>query len=196
MAKIFRVLGAQVWDADAAAKSLYRSNRALREAVIDRWGESVALRGRDGRSVDVVREEVAARVFGDPHELAWLESNVHPAVADAFESWLNALPRGNSPQIAVREAAILFESNSHLSCDYVVTVEANEAVRMARALARANMDSTSSLQEEDIQARMDHQWPRSKRVALADFVIENGDQDALLPQALKAYDQFLLQPSR
>ena len=38
--------------------------------------------------------------------------------------------------MVIREAAILFESQSHLTCDAVVTVEAPLDLRITRALSR------------------------------------------------------------
>ena len=87
----------------------------------------------EGDIVDVDRAALAKNVFGHPEELAWLESKVHPAVARAFDTWLDSQ---RACTWVVREAAILFESNSDQGCDAVVTVEAPMAFRQARALRR------------------------------------------------------------
>jgi dephospho-CoA kinase len=89
----------------------------------------------------------------------------------------------------VREAAILFESGADRDCDLVVTVEAPEALRVERALAR---DTTHSLTRQDVEARMARQWTREARVARADVVIEN-DGRPLLPQVLQLLDAILPQ---
>lgn len=192
VARMFKALGAEVWDADAAAKNLYRTDPALREAAIARWGDAVALRDETGRAVDLVRAEVAQRVFHDPAEMAWLEAQVHPAVAREFERWFERIATNTSTSIVVREAAILFESGSHLTCDVVVTVEADEAVRVNRARARAAKSGESVPSEADIRARLNRQWSRELRVAQSDFVLENGVADALMPQVLETFEHLLL----
>lgn len=196
VARMFRALGAEVWDADAAAKNLYRTNHDLRDAAIARWGEDVALRDQTGRAVDLVRTEVAKRVFQDPTEMAWLEAQVHPAVARDFDRWLERITTLTSPSIVVREAAILFESGSHLTCDVVVTVEADEAVRIERARARAAKRGEAVPSEEDIRARLKRQASREQRVAQSDFVLENGDGYALMPQVLETFERLMLRTRR
>ena len=63
VAQIFKALGAEVWNADEAAKNLYRSDAVLRETIIQRWGESVAIQDEHGQSIDVDRSIIATRVF-------------------------------------------------------------------------------------------------------------------------------------
>jgi len=192
VARMFKALGAEVWDADAAAKNLYRTDPALREAAIARWGDAVALRDETGRAVDLVRAEVAQRVFHDPTEMAWLEAQVHPAVAREFDRWLQRIATNTSTSIVVREAAILFESGSHLTCDVVVTVEADESVRIERARARAAKRGESVPSQADIQARLNRQWSREQRVTQSDVVLENGEGDSLMPQVLETFEHLLL----
>ncbi|MDG1674169.1 MAG: dephospho-CoA kinase, partial [Flavobacteriales bacterium] len=88
--------------------------------------------------------------------------------------------------------AILFESGSHLTCDVVVTVEADEAMRVNRARARAAKSGESVPSEADIRARLNRQWSRELRVAQSDFVLENGVADALMPQVLETFEHLLL----
>ena len=196
VARMFRVLGAEVWDADTAAKNLYRTNHGLREAAIARWGDAVALKDENGRAVDLVRTEVAKRVVQDPVDMAWLEAQVHPAVARDFDRWLHRIATTTSTPIVVREAAILFESGSHLTCDVVVTVEADEAVRIERAKARAAKRGEAVPSEQDIRARVKRQATREQRVAKSDFVLENGEGDALMPQVLKTFERLMLRTRR
>jgi len=196
VARMFRALGAEVWDADTAAKNLYRTNHDLRDAAIARWGDDVALKDENGRTVDLVRTEVAKQVFQDPAEMAWLETQVHPAVARDFDRWLERIATTTSTSIVVREAAILFESGSHLTCDFVITVEADEAVRIERASARAAKRGEAVPSEEDIRARLKRQASREQRVAQSNFVLENGNGDALMPQVLETFERLMLRTRR
>jgi len=196
VARMFRALGAEVWDADTAAKNLYRTNHDLRDAAIARWGDDVALKDENGRTVDLVRTEVAKQVFQDPAEMAWLEAQVHPAVARDFDRWLERIATTTSTSIVVREAAILFESGSHLTCDFVITVEADEAVRIERASARAAKRGEAVPSEEDIRARLKRQASREQRVAQSNFVLENGNGDALMPQVLETFERLMLRTRR
>ena len=171
-------MGVAVWDADRAAKSLYRTDPALRDEVVHHFGWEVALRDGQGATIDVDRSALAEKVFGHPDELAWLELKVHPAVTRAFDIWLD-----NQSVCAwvVREAAILFESGNDLRCDAVVTVEAPVALREARALRRGSSS-------EDFVRRMDLQWRSEDRIAQSQATIWNDGVRPLLPQVEQLCD--------
>lgn len=186
VARMLKSLGAAVWDADAAAKSLYRTDPVLRRALLDRWGEELAIYDESGLAVDVDRRALASHIFSDPAELRWLESMVHPAVARAFDAWAANVRSSGEPPYLVREAAILIESGSHKTCDFVATVEAPEKVRIARAVLRGR----GQVSEQDVLARLRRQATREQRVEHADFVLENGPQDALLSQVLDLHTKL------
>ena len=187
VARMLEALGAAVWRADDFAKGLYATDAQLRGDVVAAFGKAVAVCDAEGVPVDIDRAELSARVFGDPEALRTLERLVHPAVAASFQRWRGELAPDAS--LVVREAAILFESGANRDCDLVVTVEAPEALRVERALAR---DTTRSLTRQDVLARMARQWTREARVARADVVIEN-DGRPLLPQVLQLLDAILPQ---
>ena len=64
-----------------------QTDATLQHATLDRWGPSIAVLDEEGRMVDVNRQALAEVIFANPGELAWLESQVHPAVGRAFV-WL------------------------------------------------------------------------------------------------------------
>lgn len=171
-------MGVAVWDADHAAKSLYRTDHGLRDEVVGHFGVEVALRDGRGAAMDIDRSALAKKVFGHPDELAWLESKVHPAVARAFDTWLDGQ---QARTWVVREAAILFESGSDQGCDAVVTVEAPVALREVRALRRG-------ASAEDVARRMNVQWPSEDRIARAQATIWNDGVRPLLPQVEQLRD--------
>ena len=171
-------MGVAVWDADGAAKSLYQTDHGLRDDVVGHFGVEVALRDGQGAATDIDRSALAKKVFGHPDELAWLESRVHPAVARAFDTWLDGQ---RATTWVVREAAILFESGSDQGCDAVVTVEAPVALREVRALRRG-------ASAEDFARRLNVQWPSEDRIARAQATIWNDGVRPLLPQVEQLRD--------
>ena len=179
--RMFEALGLPVWNADDAAKKLYANDSALRDAMVERWGDDIGAFDAAGNLVDIDRRALAQIVFNNAEELTWLEQRVHPAVGHAFEQWVANLQRDGRAEIVVREAAILFESKSDESCDMVVTVEAPLDLRISRALSRK---SHATLKREDILKRVQQQWQPEERMAKADHVVENDGNTPLLPQAL------------
>lgn len=187
VARMFAALGAPTWDADETAKKLYQTDHALRQSIVERWGPEVGLCNDQGQVVDVRRSVVADLVFANPEELAWLEAQVHPAVARSFERWLEFQKRACAPKWVVREAAILFESGSDATCDVTITIEAPEPLRIQRVKERARAHGQPVPTEEEIRARMAKQWTESERTTRADHVLRNDEDCALLPQVLNLW---------
>lgn len=183
--RMLGALGVPVWDADAAAKLLYRTNDKLRDSVLNQWGEELALKDADGRVHDLDRAKLAALVFTNEEAKRWLERQVHPAVSQAFDVWHRA--HGPRAPYVVREAAILFESGTHVGCDWIATVEAPRDLRIQRALHRPGAES---MNEADVLRRMSHQWSREQREQRADVVLEN-DGRPLLAQVLQLHDLMM-----
>ena len=61
------------------------------------------------------RKHIAAIVFNNDEKLAILNSLVHPATFRAFDEWVKNIT--DVPYI-LKEAALLFESDSYKMCDY------------------------------------------------------------------------------
>lgn len=95
---IFKVLGIPVFDADTAAKEVMQTNPALRQAIMDTFGEAVYTDGQ------LNRKQLAALVFSDPFQLETLNALVHPYTIAAAEEWaaLQTTP------YTVKEAALFF----------------------------------------------------------------------------------------
>ena len=189
VAKMLVALGAEVWDADTAAKSIYRENASLRSEILAKWGQELG-RVEHGDIVDIHPAALAQIVFSDQDALTWLESKVHPAVGDMFNQWKHQKRGILKPTYLIREAAILFESGSHAGCDFTVTVEADERLRIDRAVSRAEAQGVD-LGEHEVRQRLAHQWSTEQRIEQADWVIHNDDESSLLTQVLELHQRML-----
>jgi dephospho-CoA kinase len=105
---------------------------------------------------------VGARVFNDPDELAWLESQIHPLVGEEFRGWLEGL--GSDTKFAVAEIPLLFEGEMYRAFDHTVAIVAHEETRQARARARGH---------EGVEGREARQLSQTEKAGRADTVIEN-----------------------
>ena len=85
----------------------------------------------------------------------------------------------------IKEAAILFESDSHKGLKHVICVSAPDELRLIRVM---NRDGVS---ETQVRARMSKQWQQSKKTALADFHLNNNEERLLVPQILAIHQQLL-----
>ncbi len=167
--KALTALGYAVYDADARAKRLMVEDPALKTAIVAAFGERSYL--SDG-ALD--RAFLAQTVFNDDDALQKLNALVHPAVGIDFSRWL----AGQNPEnrFVFKEAAIMFESGTDAGCRVVVYVAAPEHVRIQRAVQR------DGLSREQVQKRLQKQWPDEKKIPLADYVVVNDGQNPILPQ--------------
>ena len=156
--------GVPVYDSDSRTKSLYDRDPALvgrLEAVL-----GIGLRTTEGR---LDRRRLAGLIFSDPARKAAVEAVVHPAVLADFRRWKRwQRPKGwtyGPVPFVVLESAII------LSCpvfdgigDRTVLVDADEEVRLRRAVARDGSDP------EDVLRRIRQQHFDLSRV---DAVLRN-----------------------
>lgn len=174
--KIFAHLGIPVYAADDAAKHLMETNLELRRALAEKIGISADV------PFHQFKELLGVRIFADPAQRAIVESLVHPMVAVHFLAWLEQ----QTAPFVLKEAAILFETGSYKHNAANILVTAPESVRIQRVLQR-----DAHLNAHAVWARIQNQWPDSKKLHLADFVINNPGNQLLLPQILGAYENLI-----
>jgi dephospho-CoA kinase len=167
VAQFFSELGANVVDADQLARIAIQRGSEGFDEVIARFGQEILSNG------DIDRKALAAIIFSDPSAKSALEAIIHPRVQALF-----AQARAeNDPSIPmIYEIPLLVETDAGKKFDFIVTVEADEEVRIARLLERGMFIS-------DIKARLANQASSQSRTSIADAVITNdGDEDHLLRQ--------------
>ena len=177
VSKIFEVLGIPVFYADDEAKKVMVNDAILIDAIKKTFGAESYF---DDGSLN--RKHIAAIVFNNETELAKLNAIVHPATFRAFDSWL---PKHKNAPYILKEAALLFESDSYKMCDKTIMITAPLAMRVKRVMLR------DKLSEEEILKREANQFTEEKKTQLADFVINNDNAKLVIPQVLKLHESFL-----
>lgn len=177
VSKIFEILGIPVFYADDAAKNVMTTDPILIEGIRSAFGAASYF--EDGT---LNRKHIAGIVFNDEKELAKLNSLVHPAVFRAFDSWV--IHTKDAPYV-MKEAALLFESDSYKMCDKTIMVTAPLELRIKRVMHRDNLTC------DEIMARNEKQFSEEKKIELADFVIRNDDTELVIPQVLELHEKFL-----
>ena len=105
---------------------------------------------------------------------------VHPLVKRKFEKWC----KKNDSKIVIKEAAILFESNSHIDLHKVICVSADKEIRIQRIIKRDNIS------REEVIARKSRQISQNEKERLSDFIIVNNGSQLLLPQIIKLINKI------
>jgi dephospho-CoA kinase len=116
--KVFEQLGIPVYYADARAKQLMHQNLDLIAGIKAQFGENAYL--PDG---SLNRAYIAEKAFQDSQATAQLNALVHPAVYKDFESWAQSW-EGKTPYV-LKEAALMFESDSYKQLDFIILVIAH-----------------------------------------------------------------------
>ncbi len=183
VARAFKALGAEVFDADVSARRLTAKGKPLHRAIVKIFGKQYL--SKDGQ---IDRKKLGAHVFNHPTDLKKLSILIHPGVIlECFD--LIERRRGRA-QMLVLDVPLLFESRMEELADITVVVASSRA----RILARAAKNGVSRELAEKILAS---QWPLAKKAKLADYVIANdGTRQALRTKVKKLYRQILQGPSR
>ncbi|MDB5121742.1 MAG: dephospho-CoA kinase [Sphingobacteriales bacterium] len=174
--KLFELLGISVFYADDIAKNIMNADSELKESVIKEFGlNSYSEAGL------LNRKYIADIVFKSTERLAVLNSLVHPAVFRAFATWHSSQ---NSPYI-IKEAALLFESESYKTCDYSILVEAPLDLKVKRVMER---DQLTAL---EVELRMAKQFTDEQKRKLANFTLLNDEKHLLITQVLDLHQHIL-----
>ena len=177
VSRMFQVLGVPIYDADTRAKWVMHHDQELRKELEEAFGPETY-----NAAGELNRAYLAGVVFNNPVRLELLNSLVHPHVGKDFEVWVAA--HADKPYI-LKEAALMFESESWRQVDEVIAVYAPLELRIKRLLKRDTHRT-----EEDIKAIMARQLSEEEKMRRAQHIIYNDDQQLIIPQVLALHEQF------
>ncbi|MGN7821182.1 dephospho-CoA kinase [Chitinophaga varians] len=176
VSKIFELLGVPVYYADERAKDILVRDQELAAAVRRHFGPETY----DANGM-LNRKYLGNIVFNDKDKLALLNSLVHPATIRDSNLWAS---QQKAPYV-LKEAALLFESESFHYLDKIIGVYAPQPLRILRVMKRDNAT------REEVLARMHKQIDEKIKMRLSDYVIQNDEQHMVIPQVLALHAQLL-----
>jgi len=174
MTHFFEALGVPVYHADVSAKALMKRDK-IKTAIVALLGEESY---KDG---ELNKDFLRAAIFKNDAIRAQVNAIVHPEVKQHFTQWL---ARQEAPYV-LKEAAIIFEEGLVDQYNLIITVVADEELRLNRVLKRPG------LTQEGIKVIMNKQWSDEDKIAKSDFVILNNDLDEARQQVLDIHAQIL-----
>jgi dephospho-CoA kinase len=160
--------GAVTFSADEAARAvLVPGGSALRRLAAEFGAEMLTPSG------ELDRARLGRAVFADAAARRRLERLLHPLIRSLLRAQIEAAQRDlPSDTVIVVEIPLLYEGGLETWFDQVVVVAAPEALQKER-LARRN-----GLNALEIDRRLAAQWPLDRKIARADYVLQN---DGSLP---------------
>jgi dephospho-CoA kinase len=158
-------LGATLVDSDAISRALTAAGGAALAHLHAAFGPKAI--GADGALDRTAMRELA---FADPGARARLEAILHPMIRAESDR----ARREATGAYVVMVVPLLFETGGQARVDRTLVVDVSEAVQVERVVRR------SGLAPEAVRAIMAAQWPRWRRLQMADDVAWNGGEPAAL----------------
>lgn len=172
--------GAIIVDADAIVKELQEPGGPIHAAMVERWGDRILA---DGGQLD--RQAVADIVFNDVDELKALNEIVHPATR--AEMTKQAERHAGTDRVVVLDVPLLRgrEDAAKRGAKAIIVVDCPTEVAIERLV------EFRSFPRADAEARIANQVSRTERLAWADFVIDNGGDQAQLAAEIERCQAWL-----
>ena len=175
--KIFNQIGIPIYDADFRAKWLMNNNPELKEAIRKSFGWDSYT-----RKDDLNRDYLGKVVFNNEEKLKNLNNIVHPAVIIDFELWTQ---EHKHEPYSLKEAALLFESNSYKNLHKVIVINSPIETRIERVVKRDHV------KREDVLKRIENQSTDRERMEKADWIIYNDGIRSLIEQTMNIHNKIL-----
>lgn len=153
--------GFPIVDADIVAREVVAPQSMGLKRVAAAFGNQVI--NAEGR---LNRKQLGKIVFADSAQLKLLNDILQPLIRKQIEQELQHLiDQGHENIFLV--APLLFEQNYQSMCDEIMVVAVSHEEQLQRLMNRDHLD------EQQARARIAAQWPLSRKIALADIVINN-----------------------
>ncbi len=173
--KVFKLLGVPVFSADEKARLIMENDNGLMLRLNSITERNIYSSG----SLD--RVLLASLIFNDSKLLEKVNSLVHPIVFEHFNKWVEE----QDAAYVIMEAAILLESGASSLVDRIAVVVAPVEERIERVIQR------NDLTREQVLERMRNQMDDEIRIKLSHYVINNSENDMLIPAVLRLNEEIL-----
>ena len=177
---IERDLQIPVIDADNVSREIVAPGERCLQEIIERFGTDIL--ASDGT---LERKKLGAFIMNDEQARQDLMEITHPKIAERIMLKLMKL-KNQGHSVAVVEAALMIENNSHKRYDKVIVVSCSPPTQRARLMKREGFT------KEQADKWIDSQFPLTKKEQEADWVLRNDhDLANLKNQLLSTWKSFI-----
>ncbi len=166
-----------VVDADIIAREVVEPGSAALDSIREHFGDDML--DSHGK---LRRAALRQRIFSEPDEKQWLESLLHPLIA---EKTLEQLSNIASPY-GLYVSPLLVEGGQKALCDRLLVVDVSESTQLRRTMTRDDNDRSQ------VERIMASQASRQQRLDAADDVLDNSGDLASLDSKVEALHQRYL----
>lgn len=176
VAKVFETLGIHVYYSDERAKELYFLPQ-VKPQIEQLLGKEAYL-----NDTTLNKSYVSQKIFSDVDLLKQVNAIIHQEVKLDFERFAN---QHKSEKYILKESALLIEAKLLPSVNKLIVVTSTLSLRKQRIIKR------NKLSEEEINKRIAQQLPDEEKVKFADWIIENNEENLLIPQILSIHQSLM-----
>ncbi|CAM3567131.1 dephospho-CoA kinase [Erysipelothrix urinaevulpis] len=155
VSQIIKDAGFTFYDTDKMVHDYYNQTGSLYHEIIDLLGNDIV-----NENGDLNRKKIAEIVFSNQDKLKQLEALVFPQVMQDIQR----LSKNQS--LIFFEVPLLYEAGYSDFFDKVIVVDADESLRIKRAVAKG-------IPEDEVIARMARQMSAQEKRERGDYLIEN-----------------------
>jgi dephospho-CoA kinase len=156
VAKIFKLHGARVIDADKIAHTIIKPGSKAYKNLVSYFGRTILEKNRQ-----INRQNLAKKIFSDRKALIKLNKITHPEIISGIKKEIKA----SQEKIVVLDAPLLIESGLDSIVDKIIVVKIKKDTQLKRL--------ASKYSRREILERIKAQMPQEKKLLLADFIIDN-----------------------
>lgn len=161
--RIFRENGFAVINADEVARNIMNPGSVCLKEVAECFGSHIL-----NEDMSLNRQKLADIVFNNPKKLELLNSISYPYITSEILTLIRE-NSSNGKKLILLDAPTLFESRADDFCEIIISVIADENIRLGRIMERDH------LTEEQAVARMSSQHNEKFFVDNSDFIIKNNN---------------------
>ena len=172
--RILQELGAGVINADQVGHEAYTPHTESWNEVLDAFGRDIL---QPNGEID--RSKLGAIVFADSDQMTKLNGIMHPRMAGMVAEKIDQM-RSHGIQVAVVEAALLFEAGWETLVDEVWTTDSPLESVFQRLMSR------NGLNEEEVRKRLSSQMDIQERLNRSDVVVDNSGGVAALEETVRS----------
>jgi dephospho-CoA kinase len=160
VAYILRDLDCPLLEADPLGHELLEQGQPAYDEIVREFSNEVL--DPFGK---VDRAKLGAIIFADAQKRARLNQILHPRILDVVRRWFAALDRSGGPELAVVEAALIFEAGFNKELDRIIVCWCRPEQQLERLQERG-------LSLDDARLRIAAQMPVGEKRHLADEIID------------------------
>ena len=179
VSRVFSQNGFAIIDADIISREVTQKGQPCLTELSEAFGSDII--NSDGT---LNRKRLGSIVFFDREKLRQLNGIIYPYIIYRIISRIDELSE-EGRELILLDAPTLFEANADDLCDLIISVTADESIRMSRIIARDNITP------EAAKKRFESQYSEHFFVNHSDFVIiNNKTPDVLAAKAEEVADKI------